>query len=296
MKTPTNSFVFWAAVTVGCSSEPTATTSSTGAATPTTSTSAAALIASSSAAPPSSASAAAKAPARPLYYETAIGEQELAGRTLRELTLMRNTIFARAGNSFRKPWLDEHFKAEPWYQAKDKTDESKITTIDRENARKIGDYDAALSKADLERRRDEVLARFKDKTASAEDEIEIALLSQRLGVWLLAPERPAPSPLEEPAQLDRLVTVEQLSKLSRRDLRILRNMVYARRGRTFESAVVNGFFKNAAWYAPDKAYSDDRLNEIDRKNIAIVRSVEDSIGGPEHENPSYGKDGWFVMA
>src|SRR5690242_1112822 len=36
--------------------------------------------------------------ARPLYYERALTAADLDGRTLRELSLMRNTIFARVGN------------------------------------------------------------------------------------------------------------------------------------------------------------------------------------------------------
>ena len=40
---------------------------------------------------------------RQLYYERALTDEDLAGRTLRELSLMRNWIYARAGNPFRAP-------------------------------------------------------------------------------------------------------------------------------------------------------------------------------------------------
>jgi len=262
--------------------------------------------ASASTAPPSASSAAspasatAKVPAveRPFYYDRPIVDADLTGRTLRELSLLRNTIYARAGNKFRRPWLHEYFSAQPWYKPLDVMDESKITAADRANARKIADADAAITREDLERRRDEVLARRKAGQPMAEDDVELSLLSQRLGTWLGGEEKPAEarSPLEDPAQLDRLARVEELSTLSRRDLRILRNTIYARRGRTFDSAVVREYFKGAAWYRPDPGYHDGRLTEIDRKNIQIVKSVEDSLGGPLHENPNYGKDGWFVMA
>lgn len=245
------------------------------------------------------AAAAPKVPERPFYYERPLEEADLKGRSLRELALMRNTIYARAGNKFRKPWLNAYFSAQPWYKPLDVMDESKITPLDRANARAIADADAAITGEDLERRRDEALARKKAGPLSPEDTVELSLLSERLGVWLGGDEKPAEarSPLEDPAQLDRLLRVEEMSTLSRRDLRILRNMVYARRGRPFQSAVVKEYFKDAAWYKPDPVnYHDGRLTEVDHKNIRLVKSMEDSLGGPIHENPDYGKDGWFFMA
>jgi hypothetical protein len=254
--------------------------------------------AANAAGPSATAAAPPKAPERPFYYDHPITEAELAGRTLREFSLMRNTIYARAGNKFRKPWLNAYFSAQPWYKPLDVMDESKITPLDRANARAIADADAALSREELERRRDEVLARRKAAPLSPADATELSLLSERLGIWLGGEEKPAEarSPMEDPAQLDRLLRVEELSTLSRRDLRILRNMVYARRGRSFQSAVVKEYFKGAAWYRPDDNYHDGRLNEVDHKNIRLVKSMEDSLGGPLHENPDYGKDGWFFMA
>jgi hypothetical protein len=258
----------------------------------------AASAASSAGGPSATAAAPPKAPERPFYYERPITEADLAGRTLRELSLMRNTIYARAGNKFRKPWLNAYFSAQPWYKPLDVMDESKITPLDRANARAVADADAAVSREELERRRDEVLARRKAGALSPDDTIELSLLSERLGVWLGGEEKPAEarSPLEDPAQLDRLLRVEELSTLSRRDLRILRNMVFARRGRPFQSTVVKEYFKGAAWYRPDDNYHDGRLTEVDHKNIRLVKSMEDSLGGPLHENPDYGKDGWFFMA
>jgi hypothetical protein len=255
------------------------------------------VVVSAKPSPPSpSASSSAPAPSRPLYYEVAIVREDLEGRTLRELSLMRNTIYARAGNPFRKPWLDGYFKAQPWYQPKTTWDESKITPLDRQNSRTIAEFDAAIPKEDLERRRDEVLQRKTAGKATAEDGIELSLLSQRLGTWLGDESEKARSPLEDITMLDKLLTVEQLSTMSRRDLRMLRNTIYARRGMPFQSKVVAEFFRTAAWYTPDPTYDDGRLNEIDVKNVTIIKSVETSLGGPEHENPDYGKDGWFIAA
>jgi hypothetical protein len=99
----------------------------------------------------------------------------------------------------------------------------------------------------------------------------MALLRQDLGI--VAPE--STSPLENPPLLDGLLKVIQLSDLSPRELRLLRNLIYARRGRSFASKDLTAYFKRAAWYHPDPQFTEARLTAIDQKNIRIVQSVED---------------------
>ncbi|NUP07154.1 MAG: YARHG domain-containing protein [Polyangiaceae bacterium] len=281
-----------------CGGEAPATSSSSAAASSTSPASAASDAHASAAPPPSGASAASSAAAqtgtRPLYYDRYLSGADFEGRTLRELQLMRNWIYARAGNPFRKPWLDEFFRKQDWYKPASTWDPSKVTRLDEENARLIVNYESVLTTEELEKRKDEVLARKKAGTATKEDEIELALLSQRLGTWFGEGEAPA-SLLSDPSRLDKLLTIEELNELSRRDLRMLRNMIYARRGWAFDSAAVKEFFKAAKWYKPAADYHEGMLNEIDHKNIAIVSSVEDSLGGPDHENPHYRKGGWDWM-
>src|SRR5262244_2400814 len=97
-------------------------------------------------------------PPRPLYYERALTRADLDGRTLRELALMRNTIYARAGHSFRKKWLHDYFAAQAWYKPLAKDDNSKITKVDRANAALIAQAEEAPTQAELKKRRDDVLA------------------------------------------------------------------------------------------------------------------------------------------
>jgi len=168
---------------------------------------------------------------RPLYYDRALAAEDLDGRTLRDLSLMRNTIFARGGNPFRKPWLRAYFGAQPWYHALAQTDDAKLTAIDHANARLIADREASFARDQLLAMKDAIAAKG---APSAEDEVELALISTRLGTWVggdapaAAGDAPR-SPLEDPSRLDALLTLDDLESLSRRDLRILRNTVYARR-------------------------------------------------------------------
>lgn len=52
---------------------------------------------------------------RPLYVTRPLTSDDLTGRSLRELTLMRNWIYARRNNEFRRRWLREFFVAQKWY-------------------------------------------------------------------------------------------------------------------------------------------------------------------------------------
>jgi len=225
---------------------------------------------------------------RPLYYQRALTSADLEGRTLRELALMRNTIYARAGHPFRKKWLHDYFAAQAWYKPLTKDDNTKVTKLDRANAALIAQAEQGQKRDDLKKRRDDILARQRTGKATADDEVELGILNTRLGQWVAAAAEAKPptdiSPLEDPGQLDHLITVEQLSNLSRRDLRLLRNTIYARHGRQFKSKLLQAYFDTMEWYKPDAGFSDKRLSKTDTTNVRLIKSVEDTLGGPMSED------------
>lgn len=227
---------------------------------------------------------------RPLYYTRQITKDDLEGRTLRALSLMRNTIYARAGNKFRKKWLNDYFSALPWYHPLDKMDESKLTALDKKNAEIIADYDAALPRAELEQMQKEFL-----NPQTPEDKVELRLVSMRLGKWAGSADQDR-TPLEDPTLLDKQIAVDDLRDFSRRDLRLLRNLIYARRGRPFHSELIKAYFEAVDWYKPDPAYNDARLTAVDKRNINVILSVENSLGGPLTDYEHKKEDGWFARA
>jgi YARHG domain len=225
---------------------------------------------------------------RPFYYERALTSADLEGRTLRELALMRNTIYARAGHQFRKKWLHDYFAAQPWYKPLAKDDNSKVTARDRANAVLIAQAEEGQKRDDMKKRRDDILARQRASKATPEDDVELSILNTRLGQWVAAEADAKPpadvSPLEDPSQLDHVITVEQLSNLSRRDLRLLRNTIYARHGRQFKSKLLQAYFDDMAWYKRNPAFTDKDLSKIDNTNVRLIKSVEDTLGGPMSED------------
>lgn len=220
--------------------------------------------------------------------EKPLAKADYEGRTLRELTLMRNITYAKAHNPFRRKWLNAWFSKQKWYESWESMDESLISTTARANANLLADYESKLNVAELTKRRDEVRARVKAAggKAAAEDDIELRLLSVRFGEW--AGEGPAPddlNALEDPGRLDKLLKLSDLDDYSPRDLKLLRNAVFARRGRPFKTPMVQGHFATVTWYKPDPAYKDSRLTEVDKKNVQLIASLEQKLRPPKEEPP-----------
>jgi YARHG domain len=249
-------------------------------------------------APAATAAPATASTARPLYLDRIITPADLDGRTLRELALMRNTIFARAGNPFVKPWLDAYFSAQPWYKKAAKQDLSVLTEVDRKNVAIIADKESSFTRDQLLAMRSGIQARVGGGKASEEDTIELSLIGAALGEYSGDPTVPAAqrNPLEDPTVLDHQLTSAQLGTLSRRDLRLLRNTIYARHGRPFTSAVLQLYFGDKAWYASRADYSDAMLTDVDKRNIQLVKSMEDRLGGPLSEWEHELEEGWFQGA
>lgn len=76
------------------------------------------------------------------------------------------------------------------------------------------------------------------------------------------------------AKLERPLLPADLEGFSKPALRIWRNAVYARHGRTFKSEDLQALFNEYAWYKPDNEYTDDKLTDIDRANIKLIQEFE----------------------
>lgn len=68
----------------------------------------------------------------------------------------------------------------------------------------------------------------------------------------------------------------ELTNLSGEELRRLRNAVYARHGRTFDSQDLQRYFDSRPWYKARYDYSESELTETDRANIKLIQTEESS--------------------
>ncbi len=233
---------------------------------------------------------------RPLELDGPITDADLQGRSLRDLALMRNTIFARAGHTFVKPWLASYFAAQPWYQALPKAKEGTVSEVGWANAGRIATYEAGLKKAALVQMASELEARAKAGTPRPDDAIEARLLARRLGrpvVGAGGDAAPSTDPLENPSRLDQQLTKAELKGYSLRDLRILRNTVYARRGYGFKSQLLREWFEATSWYLAEADYTPKRLTRTDWRNIKLIKSLEEAQGGPLTDYAHMVEEGWL---
>ncbi len=75
----------------------------------------------------------------------------------------------------------------------------------------------------------------------------------------------------------RLYTANELKGLSKEDLRIARNEIYARHGRRFASADLQKYFDEKPWYKGTidaSKFDDSVLSKIELDNIKLIESVE----------------------
>ncbi len=229
-----------------------------------------------------------------------------------ELTILAAEIEAIHGKTFSEEWLQKYFDERYWYKRSTGYDPAALTDIERKNIERllaekskdrraaisIGDMDnfqnvlltedklAGLSILELRILREEFYARrgkkfdapgvrdyfnWRDwyKPAKNQKTIKLAPIEQQNVDLLLAYE----AKLREKLSTE-LITDEILGYLFAEDLRVLRNEIYARRGRIFKDTNLQKYFAAQAWYKPDPEFKDEMLNDVEVKNLAVIREAE----------------------
>jgi hypothetical protein len=76
---------------------------------------------------------------------------------------------------------------------------------------------------------------------------------------------------------NRLVTEAMLKGLSLHELRLLRNEVYARRGRQFRTEWLSQYFWSQPWYEAREDNKEPELSETEKKNIETIVAYERKV-------------------
>lgn len=93
--------------------------------------------------PPLSQSQVLAATSKPLFQQRLLTSADLKGRNGKELTLMRNEIYARHGRRFKEQKLQSYFETQSWYQPRYASGEfvdSVLSQIELKNAIMIREY------------------------------------------------------------------------------------------------------------------------------------------------------------
>ncbi len=212
-----------------------------------------------------------------------------------------------------EPWLQKYFEERYWYEADPKYSPEVLNSSERANLelmlekrneeRKIavwvGDMDkfqsvpltpellAGLTLSELRLLRNEFFARngykfvfpgiaqhfeWREWYRPLEDQTKVTLNEiEKQNVELIEKiEKDMRNRLASEA-----LSPEMIDGLFIEDLRVLRNEIYARRGRVFKDQTLQTYFESQDWYKPDPEFKDEMLGEFELKNLAVIREAEE---------------------
>ena len=72
----------------------------------------------------------------------------------------------------------------------------------------------------------------------------------------------------------RLLKTSEVENLSKNELQLMRQEIFARHGYCFSNKEFRQRFENEDWYVPDTVDIRGRLTEIEKKNIALIKRYE----------------------
>ena len=80
-----------------------------------------------------------------------------------------------------------------------------------------------------------------------------------------------------PDSSTRILTDSEVKNLTKEQLRLARNEIYAKHGRRFDDVELQDYFNSKSWYsgtiAPDD-FTEEMLSEIEKKNIELIKKYE----------------------
>jgi YARHG domain len=77
-----------------------------------------------------------------------------------------------------------------------------------------------------------------------------------------------------PQASNSLLAVKDVENLMKEDLEFMRNEIFARHGYCFQKKALRQQFENQEWYVPNTIDIKNRLTDIEKKNIALIKKYE----------------------
>jgi len=77
-----------------------------------------------------------------------------------------------------------------------------------------------------------------------------------------------------PQGTDKLLTASDISNLSKSQLKIMRNEIFARHGYIFKTTDMQQYFSSQTWYKPMYDDVDNALTNIEKNNAALIKKYE----------------------
>ncbi len=72
----------------------------------------------------------------------------------------------------------------------------------------------------------------------------------------------------------KLLKASDVENLTKSDLETMRNEIFARHGYCFKKKELRDYFENEEWYVPNTVDVKDKLTDIEKKNITLIKRYE----------------------
>jgi len=249
-----------------------------------------------------------------LWQTKEIPDDNLYAETPSDWRIMIAEIEAIHGKRFDdEPWLQKYFEERYWYKPNANYNASVLTEIERKNLEKLNakrneDRSVAIAVGDMDRFQNVLLTEDLLKNLTMND-----LRSIRNEFWarrgrkFITPgykqmfewrDWYKPEKDQTKVKLNQIeeqnvklievqeakirekissepITNEMVEGLFVEDLRVLRNEIYAKRGRVFKDPTLQKYFEAQSWYKPNPDFKDESLSETESKNLAVIKQVEE---------------------
>ncbi|TAF34710.1 MAG: YARHG domain-containing protein [Cytophagales bacterium] len=101
----------------------------------------------------------------------------------------------------------------------------------------------------------------------------VSITSHPLSFWQDGSDLDFPG--KYPHTATRLIKASEIQSMSKDELRIMRNEIYARHGMIFKTPLMKSYFNTVRGYNPRYDDVSKMLSKIENQNIATIKSVED---------------------
>lgn len=166
---------------------------------------------------------------------------DLTGMTPQQLRLLRNEIYARHGYIFRSADLSEYFSQFDWYTPISSDVSGSLNIFEQKNTILLRNTEHKLRSSD---------------TSSNADLYDTEL------------------PLTYSFTSTTKLTDSYLRGVTKQQMRLIRNEIYARHGYIFKSADLRSYFSRFSWYKATSSDVSRSLNAIETYNIQFLKKAE----------------------
>jgi hypothetical protein len=184
-----------------------------------------------------------------------LSRAELQSLSADQLHIARNEIFARRGRFFKDDALRAYFLQFPWYRPH--AWDVPLSPVEQANVGRIQSVEEA-------------------NVGSAQSTEAPVAASRGIAGPLPAQPKAEGGPFADFGR--RYLTRDELQGLSADQLAIVRNQIFARRGRYFKDDWLRAYFSQFPWYRP---YAwDVPLSPLEQANVKLVQSLEQTAAVP----------------